>query len=260
MKTKKENYRTSYYEDDVVEYTLSGKVKIPKKYEYCELNGRKYKSFLSPTTAQIALETKLFNKRYYGRIINVEDYGFEIFHCKKCGMYHIITKSVKKKLERKEGNMGLTVLGDPDVEEEKKGGILSKVKKVFSKEESEFTAERAWLETTYGEGCNLSLEQRITNKQREITELIKSKFPSRASNMVVFSKHTSYRCVIDIEEDLAQYKDEILNPFIEKGFKIIDLSEKVDEIEDEHVYLISWKNIFKNHDIYLKNEDKYNGL
>ena len=63
--------------------------------------------------------------------------------------------------------------------------------------------------------------------------------------MVVLSKHTSYRCVIDLEEDLSQYKDEILNPFIEKGFKIIDLSEKIDEIEDEHVYLISWKNIFK---------------
>lgn len=101
MKTKKENYRPSYYEDDVVEYTLRGKVKIPKKYEYCELNGRKYKSFLNPTTAQIALESKLFDKRYYYRI-NVEDYGFEIFRCKKCGMYHIITKSVKRKLERKE--------------------------------------------------------------------------------------------------------------------------------------------------------------
>ena len=82
MKTKKENYRPSYYEDDVVEYTLRGRVKIPKKYEYYELNGRKYKSFLNPTTAQIALESKLFNKRYYYRI-NIEDYGFEIFRCKK---------------------------------------------------------------------------------------------------------------------------------------------------------------------------------
>ena len=157
--------------------------------------------------------------------------------------------------------MALTVLGDPDVEEEKKGGIFSKmIKKVFSKDDGEFTAERAWLETTYGEGANLSLEDRIANKQREIVNLIKSKFPARNSDMVFYNKHTSYRCVIDIEEDLAQYKDEVLNPFIEKGFKIIDLSEKVDEIEDEHVYLISWKNIFKNHDIYLKKEDKNNGV
>lgn len=161
--------------------------------------------------------------------------------------------------------MALTVLGGPDIkeEEEKKDSIFSKMmKKVFSKDDGEFTAERAWLETTYGEGANLSLEDRIANKQREIVNLIKSKFPTRnSSDMVVYSKkHTSYRCVIDIEEDLAQYKDDILNPFVEKGFKIIDLSEKVDEIEDEHVYLISWKNIFKNHDIYLKKEDKNNGV
>lgn len=156
--------------------------------------------------------------------------------------------------------MSLIELGTTEIVEGKKKNLLSKVKKVFSKDEGEFTAERAWLETTYGEGCNLSLEQRITNKQREITELIKSKFPSRTSNMVVLSKHTSYRCVFDIEEDLAQYKDEILKPFNEKGFKIIDLSEKVDEIEDEHVYLISWKNIFKKQDIYLKKEDKNNGV
>lgn len=142
--------------------------------------------------------------------------------------------------------MALTELGGPEINEEKKSGIFSKVKKVFSKEEAEFTAERAWLETTYGEGRNLSLEERIESKQKEIMNLIKSKFPSRGTETVsTYARHTSYRCVIDIEEDLAQYKDEILNPFIEKGFKIIDLSEKVDEIEDEHVYLISWKNIFK---------------
>lgn len=159
-------------------------------------------------------------------------------------MYHIITKNVKSKLEKV---MALTE-GPEMVEakEEKKSNIFSKmVKKVFSKDEGEFTAERAWLETTYGEGVNVSLEDRIANKQREIVNLIKSKFPARNNDMVVYNKHVSYRCVIDIEEDLARYKDEILNPFIEKGFKIIDLSEKVDEIEDEHVYLISWKNIFK---------------
>ena len=128
----------------------------------------------------------------------------------------------------------------------KKDNIFRKVKNVFStKDDSDFTAERAWLETTYGEECNLSLEERIAKKRREIIDLIKSKFPAHATNMNVLNNHTSYRCVIDLEEDLSQYKDEILNPFIEKGFKIIDLSEKIDEIEDEHVYLISWKNIFK---------------
>ena len=86
----------------------------------------------------------------------------------------------------------------------KKDNIFRKVKNVFStKDDAEFTAERAWLETTYGEGCNLSLEERIDSKRKEIIELIKSKFPTRTSNMIVSSKHTSYRCVIDLEEDLS---------------------------------------------------------
>ena len=86
-----------YYEDDVVEYTNRGKVKIPKKYETCEINGHKYKSFLNPTTARIALERKLADNGKYYRI-NINDYGFEIFHCRKCVMYHIITQSVKRKI------------------------------------------------------------------------------------------------------------------------------------------------------------------
>ena len=131
-------------------------------------------------------------------------------------------------------------------QQKKKDNIFRKVKNVFlTKDDGEFTAERAWLETTYGEGCNLPLEERISKKRRDIIDLIKSKFPEHATNMIALNNHTSYSCVIDLEEDLSQYKDEILNPFIEKGFKIIDLSEKIDEIEDEHVYLISWKNIFK---------------
>lgn len=86
-----------YYEDDVVEYTNRGKVKIPKKYETCEINGHKYKSFLNPTTARIVLERKLTDNGKYYRI-NINDYGFEIFHCRKCGNYHIITQSVKRKI------------------------------------------------------------------------------------------------------------------------------------------------------------------
>ena len=170
-----------------------------------------------------------------------------------------IVKSVKK-LEIKK--MKLTELPNIEVKEEKKNGIFTKIiKKVFSKEDGEFTAERAWLETTYGEGCNMSLEERIESKQREIINLIKSKFPARNSDMVVCNrKHTSYRCVIDIEEDLVQHTEEVLKPFVDNGFKIIDLSEKIDEIEDEHVYLISWKNIFKKHNIYLKKEDNNDGM
>ena len=94
---RRKRHVPNYYEDDVVEYTHRGKVKIPKKYEYCGINGHKYKSFPNPTTARIALEKKLTDNRKYYRI-NINDYGFEVFHCRKCGMYHIITQSVKRKI------------------------------------------------------------------------------------------------------------------------------------------------------------------
>ena len=36
---RRKRHVPNYYEDDVVEYTHRGKVKIPKKYEYCGING-----------------------------------------------------------------------------------------------------------------------------------------------------------------------------------------------------------------------------
>jgi hypothetical protein len=39
--------------------------------------------------------------------------------------------------------------------------------------------------------------------------------------------------------------DEVFKPFIDGGFKVINLSENVKEIDDENVYLISWKKVFK---------------
>lgn len=129
--------------------------------------------------------------------------------------------------------------------EKKVNKIFGSIKKAFNKDDGEFTAERAWLESTYGVGSNLSTEERIENKQKDIKNIIKSKFRFLNGNCENHSTYSSYRCVIDIEEDLAAYKDIILQPFAEKGFRVINLSEKIDEMEDENVYLISWKNIFK---------------
>ena len=129
--------------------------------------------------------------------------------------------------------------------ENKTTNAFESIKKVFHKDKPEFTAEFAWLETTYGNGGFRTLEQRIKDKQESIKWLIKSKFPQhderyRPSNVV-----GCYRCVVDIEEDLVCCVDEVFKPFIEGGFKIINISKQVEEIEDENVYLISWKNIFK---------------
>lgn len=128
--------------------------------------------------------------------------------------------------------------------EDKKSNIITKtLNKMFNKDDGEFSAEMAWLSTTYGVGANRPIEERIANKQKDIMNVIKSKFRYSTTGQ---ESNSNYRCVVDIEEDLAAVKDVVMAPFIEKGFKVINLSEKIDEVKDENVYLISWKNIFQN--------------
>lgn len=128
--------------------------------------------------------------------------------------------------------------------EDKKSNIITKtLNKMFNKDDGEFSAEMAWLSTTYGVGANRPIEERIANKQKNIMNVIKSKFRYSTTGQ---ESNSNYRCVIDIEEDLVAVKDVVMTPFIEKGFKVINLSEKIDELKNENVYLISWKNTFKN--------------
>lgn len=141
-------------------------------------------------------------------------------------------------MEKKETNIETTVKTKDNV-------IKKAVSKLFNKDDGEFTAEKAWIKSTYGANVNFTLEERIANKQKSIREIIKSKFRYQTDNINNILSFSSYRCVIDIEKDLELHKDEILKPFIDGGFKVINLSEKVEEIDDENVYLISWKNTFK---------------
>ena len=119
--------------------------------------------------------------------------------------------------------------------------VMKSVKEMFTKNDMPFTAERAWIETTYGDGSYRTIEQRIKDKQDSIKRLIKSKFDT------IGGTHTlskDYRCVVDFEDDIKNNVDEVLAPFIEGGFMVINLSEQVAELSDSCVYLISWKKAF----------------
>lgn len=133
-----------------------------------------------------------------------------------------------------------------ELKKDEKKNVLDSIKKVFAKKKDELTAERAWLESTYGIGANLTAEERISSKQRSIAHTIKSRFRCLTTDGNYRSSYSSYHCVIDIEEDLVAYKDIIFEPFVKNGFRIIDLSSQVNEIEDENVYLISWKHVFRS--------------
>ena len=94
---------------------------------------------------------------------------------------------------------------------------------------------------------------RIKEKQDYITYSIENKFKRIYQDGQ--HSYSAYHCVIDIEEDLATYVDTIFEPFKKNGFAIINLSEQVKEIDEPHVYLVSWKNAFK-HKVNNTNSDK----
>jgi hypothetical protein len=126
-----------------------------------------------------------------------------------------------------------------------KNSTFNNLKKIFNKEKPNFTAEYAWLETSYGSGTFSSLEERIKSKQNHITNQIKANFPTNEQHYKFANVNTFYHCVVNIEEDLMCCVDDVFRPFIEGGFKVINISQNVKELEDENIYLISWKKIFK---------------
>ena len=78
--------------------------------------------------------------------------------------------------------------------------------------------------------------------------LIQSKFSTKRDGHTTININGEYHCLVEIEDDLVNSTEEIFAPFINAGFKVINLSDKIDEIQGENVYLISWKQIFINKD------------
>ena len=106
------------------------------------------------------------------------------------------------------------VLDKSKLEEKESNGLLKKITNPFSKKkELAFSAEFAWIESTYGGNTYEPIEKRILDKQDYIKRMIRSKFaPSPQENVVNYS---SYHCVVDIEEDILKYVDDIFKPFSE---------------------------------------------
>ena len=85
-----------WYEEDVVHYSSRGRYPIiPPRYQRCELNGRKYKSFISQKNAEIALTMKYKEDNGYSHFIRlpVDSTDFVVFQCKKCVLFHIMLKN-----------------------------------------------------------------------------------------------------------------------------------------------------------------------
>lgn len=120
---------------------------------------------------------------------------------------------------------------------EKLSYFKEKLRALFSlrSEDELVTSEEAYNVSTYG--SNNSPEAIIHDQQQRINSLIREKmFPVNIGE----SKFSRYFCVVDFLPDTHQYIEEIFKPFNDRGFKIIPLSDKVSEIANDNVYLISW--------------------
>ena len=108
------------------------------------------------------------------------------------------------------------------------------LKAKFIKEEDVVPADIAYCRATYG--VNTDVKNLIKLHQHKINHLITEKTSMRSNG----DTFTDYRCVYSFPNAMAPYIDEILKVFKAKGYQIINLSAKIEEIQDEHVYLISW--------------------
>ena len=121
-------------------------------------------------------------------------------------------------------------------------GIITKIKGKLgiTNKNIPFTAEYAWIETTYGRGSYSPIEERITHKQKKIREHIEEHFRCSSSETNIVAP--SYYCLVSIEPDIKEHTDEVFEPFIINGFNVV----KINEIEDDNVYIVSWKNIYSS--------------
>lgn len=121
------------------------------------------------------------------------------------------------------------------------GGIIAKIKGKLGmgNKNVPLTAEYAWFETTYGHGSYQPIEERIARKQKRIKEHIEEHFRhgsiSETSILV-----PSYYCLVSIEPDIKEHTNEVFAPFIKNGFNIV----RINELDDDNVYIVSWKNIY----------------
>ena len=110
-----------------------------------------------------------------------------------------------------------------------------KIRKMLYKAPKFVTCDEAYCITTYGRYDEI--DDMIARQQARINEKVSSKLaPARMGD----SKFNAYTCIVDLAPDLSTYSDKIFKPFIDRGFKVVNLSERVEEIADDNVYLLSW--------------------
>lgn len=106
------------------------------------------------------------------------------------------------------------------------------------KEERPLTAQEAYFKTKYGDIS--SLDEYIEVAQKHIALEIKRNMTPNTYASINEDKFHSYYAMVDFDEDMVPYVDEIFKPFKENGFLFIPLHDRIEEINNASVWLISW--------------------
>ena len=107
---------------------------------------------------------------------------------------------------------------------------------LFHDNQKMITSEEAYNNATYGSKMNR--ERFIIKKQIDINRLIKEKFNDSTYGETDYDKYFLIVGLTLVEEECST---EIFEPFIKYGYKIVKISEKIEELKTENVYLITWK-------------------
>lgn len=102
-----------------------------------------------------------------------------------------------------------------------------------SKEVNIIAAYDAYVKATYIENTNLDAQ--IKYHQNRINASIRDKINNNHDRY-----NFSYRCVYSFPDNMAPYINRILVPFINKGYQVINISERIAELKEDNVYIISW--------------------
>lgn len=109
---------------------------------------------------------------------------------------------------------------------------------IWEKEKKLLTAQEAYFKTKYDDIS--SLDEYIKVAQNHIELEIKRNIMPNVYADVNENKFRSYYAMVDFDEDLVPYVDEIFKPFIDNGFQFIPLHARIEEINNASVWLISW--------------------
>ena len=125
--------------------------------------------------------------------------------------------------------------------ENKNKGFLRCCKRVFfpwKKDRKLLTAQEAYFKTKYGDITSLEEYIEVAKNHIEL-EIKRSMFPNIYEDANEDKFH-SYYAMVDFDEDMVPYVDEIFKPFKDNGFKFIPLHDRIEEVNNASVWLISW--------------------